>query len=417
MKEKKRKEYPLHSGILEKSISWACENHLFLSYHNPNNIPYPKNGFDHILYAGNTAIDWNDLENYPGAKAGIFSYDLKNKFERLKSLNPPLVSCPESSVFLADLVISFKRNKIIVLHEEPDTIMGQINEFSTSYQVPLIKKITSNTTREDYIKNVKSIQNHIREGDIYELNYCIAFNAQFEHLDPLSVFLKLQYLSPMPFSSFFKSKEQYLIGASPERFIKKEGRQLTAQPIKGTIKRGQTREEDLQLQETLRHSEKERAENLMIVDLMRNDLARISDPGSVRVEELFGIYPFKQISQMISTISSTIKDNISFDQIISHTFPMGSMTGAPKIKCMELIDQYENFKRGWFSGALGYIKENGDFDLSVIIRSIIIDTNTKELFFAAGSAITYDADPAYEYDECLLKASSMFKVLNAENIS
>ncbi|WP_215222953.1 anthranilate synthase component I family protein [Echinicola shivajiensis] len=411
MKGKKRKEYPLQPGLLEKAVSWACENHLFLSYHNHNNIQYPKRGFEHILYAGNTSINWHELDSFPGPKAGIFSYDLKNKFERLQSDNPAFVSCPETLVFLADLSISFNEKEMIVRHDDPNSIMEQIHQFQIPNQITKINRIITNTSKEDYIQNVKNIQNHILEGDIYELNYCIAFKAQFESLDPLSVFWKLQDLSPMPFSSFFKAKEQYLIGASPERFIKKENSRITAQPIKGTIKRGLTKEEDLQLQEELRNSEKEKAENLMIVDLMRNDLARISVPGTVQVEELFGIYPFKQISQMISTLSSTLKEKTTFDQVISHTFPMGSMTGAPKIKCMELIDRYENFKRGWFSGAVGYIKENGDFDLSVIIRSIIVDKNTNQLFFAAGSAITYDANPEYEFDECHLKASTIFKVL------
>jgi len=218
----------------------------------------------------------------------------------------------------------------------------------------------------------------------------------------------------MPFSSYFKAGNKYLVGASPERFLKKTGSKIIAQPIKGTIKRGATPEADEQLRQLLQNSEKERAENLMIVDLMRNDLSRISEVGMVKVEELFGIYSFKNISQMISTLSSTVRKSVVFEEIIEKTFPMGSMTGAPKIRCMELIDRYENFKRGWFSGALGYISDNQDFDFNVVIRSIIIDKEARQLYFAVGSAITYDADPLHEYEECLLKAQPIFEALKVK---
>jgi para-aminobenzoate synthetase component 1 len=224
-------------------------------------------------------------------------------------------------------------------------------------------------------------------------------------------FFDLMGKSPMPFSAFFKAESRYLICASPERFLKKTGDKLIAQPIKGTIKRGKNELEDSLLKEKLLNSEKERAENLMIVDLMRNDLSRISQTGSVKVEELFGVYPFSRVHQMISTVVSSISQNKSLLDIIHATFPMGSMTGAPKIKCMELIDQYEDFKRGWFSGALGYIDETGNFDLCVVIRSIIFDKESGKGYFAVGSAITYDADAAYEYEECLLKASAIMEVL------
>jgi para-aminobenzoate synthetase component 1 len=189
---------------------------------------------------------------------------------------------------------------------------------------------------------------------------------------------------------------------------------LIAQPIKGTIRRGKNEAEDEILRLQLLHSEKERAENLMIVDLMRNDLSRISEVGSVEVEELFGVYPFPKVHQMISTVRSSVKQSASLAEIFQATFPMGSMTGAPKIKCMELIELYENFKRGWFSGTLGVVQPNGDFDFNVIIRSIVFDKSLGMGYFAVGSAITYDADPAYEYEECLLKASAILEVLTRQ---
>ncbi|MBD8487607.1 anthranilate synthase component I family protein [Echinicola sp. CAU 1574] len=410
------KKYPLPTEWAEKSIAYVCEHFRFVSYHNPNDIPYPNGGFDHVLFAGNHEIDWNQLSKISGPKAGIFNYDLKNKFERLHSQNQALVSCPESLFFTSELTIRFFDDYVIIEHETPNKIHDEITYNRLNRKPFQIGPIHIRTSKEQYLNNIKKIQRHIREGDIYELNYCISFNADFKELDPVRLFQDLGSKSPMPFSSFFKANQLYLVGASPERFIQRKNDKIIAQPIKGTIKRGKTSEEDKILQNTLRHSEKEKAENLMIVDLMRNDLSKVSATGSIKVDELFGIYPFKQVSQMISTVSSTLKSGVTFEEIIAATFPMGSMTGAPKIKCMELIEKYEDFKRGWFSGTVGYINENGDFDFSVIIRSIIIDTKQKHLYFAAGSAITYDANPEYEYEECLLKAKAIIEVLEQSNL-
>lgn len=237
------------------------------------------------------------------------------------------------------------------------------------------------------------------------------FRFEATGIDALDTFKTLIQKSPMPFSTFFKVKDQYIICSSPERFLKKEENQLISQPIKGTIKRGRNEEEDAILKNNLRTSEKEMAENLMIVDLVRNDLARSSVPGTVNVEELFGIYSFRQMFQMISTVTSIKRDNIDSVKVIRNAFPMGSMTGAPKIKAMELIEKYEASKRGVFSGAAGYFTPDMDFDFNVIIRSIFYNSTSKRLSFQVGSAITYDADPEYEYNECLLKAKAIFEIL------
>ncbi|MEX0884170.1 MAG: anthranilate synthase component I family protein, partial [Cyclobacteriaceae bacterium] len=228
---------------------------------------------------------------------------------------------------------------------------------------------------------------------------------------PIELYFSLCQYSPMPFSALFKAADLAILTASPERFLKKTGNQLLTQPIKGSIRRGDNDEEDKFLQEGLANSEKEKSENLMIVDLMRNDLSRVSQVGEVQVAELFGIYSFQQITQMVSTVSCTLKPGLTFEDIIARTFPMGSMTGVPKIKCMELIDHYEKFKRSWFSGTLGYIQPNGDFDFCVIIRSLIVDCSRKEFYFGVGSAITFDANAKDEYQECLLKADGIIKAL------
>ncbi|WP_332912466.1 anthranilate synthase component I family protein [Algoriphagus boritolerans] len=272
-------------------------------------------------------------------------------------------------------------------------------------------QVSPQVTRDEYLRSVLNIQNEILEGNTYETNFCQAFSGSFASWAPIAAFFRLNELSKMPFAALFKAKNQWLLSASPERFLKKTGSKLIAQPIKGTIKRGLNPEEDAENREKLISSEKERAENLMITDLMRNDLARVSKTGSVRVEELFGIYPFPRVLQMISTVSSEIKDVVTFENIIRATFPMGSMTGAPKISTMKIIEREECFRRGWFSGAFGWIDENEDFDFSVVIRSIIADLEVKKLYFGVGSAITIDASAEQEYDECELKAQALFELL------
>lgn len=237
------------------------------------------------------------------------------------------------------------------------------------------------------------------------------FNANIQ-IDPIITYQKLINLSATPFSCFVQTNDTFLMSASPERFLKKEGTKITSEPIKGTAKRGKTKEEDELNKQELRASEKEQAENLMIVDLVRNDLARTAKTGSVKVDELFGIYTFPQVHQMISRISCELKDDIHFIDAIKNAFPMGSMTGAPKIKAMELIEQYEKSYRGLFSGAVGFISPSGDFDFNVIIRSIFFNQQSSYLSFQVGSAITYDAIGEQEYEECLLKAKAIIECLS-----
>jgi para-aminobenzoate synthetase component 1 len=269
-------------------------------------------------------------------------------------------------------------------------------------------------SKQEYITMVEKIKTHIVEGDVYELNYCVEFFNKDTHINPFEVYLSLKAISPTPFGSFLKLNQQYVMCASPERFIKKSADKLFSQPIKGTARRANDEVSDEAIKHKLLHSEKERAENLMIVDLVRNDLAHSSTTGSVEVNELFGIYSFKQVHQMISTVSATISPEVHPVEAIANAFPMGSMTGAPKVKAMELIEQFEITKRGLYSGAIGYLAPNGDFDFNVVIRSIQYNAATNYLNFMVGSAITYDANPEQEYEECLLKAQAMLHALNAK---
>jgi para-aminobenzoate synthetase component 1 len=265
--------------------------------------------------------------------------------------------------------------------------------------------------RAEYLQAVEAIREDILDGEIYELNLCQEFFAEDVSLDPISTFERLLATSPTPFAGFYKWQDRYLICASPERFLRRDGSLLRSQPIKGTIRRGTTPGEDEAQRLQLLHDEKERAENLMIVDLVRNDLARVSQPGSVQVPELFGLYPFRHVWQMISTVESQQAPAATLSDVLRATFPMGSMTGAPKMRAMQLIEHYERARRGLYSGSIGYIWPNGDFDFNVVIRSLQYRADTGYLSFQVGSAITYDSVPEREYEECLLKAKALLEVL------
>lgn len=407
-------QFPISQNWIRKLLHWTDRNYSYVAYFNPNGISYPYDGFKHQLFAANQSISLTEASDLIHLqRVGILSYDQKNIYEKLSSTNTALVDCPDTLFFIPELKVEIDDNRVTIYHPQNQRIFTEIQETPLPSPLPIVKKptVVSLLSKEVYFKNFKAIQDHILEGDIYEMNYCMGYEGTFEHVDAVQFYLKLSEMSPMPFSTFFKAKNKLVLGASPERFLKKIGNKLIAQPIKGSVKRGNTPAEDDALADQLRNSEKEQAENLMIVDLMRNDLAKVAQPGRIAVEELFGIYRFKQLSQMISTVSCELKPGTALAEIFSKTFPMGSMTGAPKIKCMELIDRYENFKRGWFSGSIGYIDEQGDFDWNVVIRSVILDRAENKFYFAVGSAITSDADAAQEYEECQLKAKAIFSTL------
>ncbi|MEO1452115.1 MAG: anthranilate synthase component I family protein, partial [Bacteroidota bacterium] len=251
---------------------------------------------------------------------------------------------------------------------------------------------------------------HIKAGDFYEINLAQAFVAEDVSITPQAVFKRLMEISPVPFGAYIRFGEKHLICASPERFLQRQGNTLRSQPIKGTAPRSQDPQEDELHATYLRESLKERAENVMIVDLTRNDLNRSCDPFSVQVPHLFEIQAFPQVYQMVSTVEGQKRPEVSNADIWANTFPPGSMTGAPKVKTMEMIDYYEPIARGVYAGSAGYIKPNGDFDWNVIIRSLVYDAETKRLCYHVGGAITYDSDPAAEYAETLLKAKAIRKI-------
>ncbi|MBC7865782.1 MAG: anthranilate synthase component I family protein [Bacteroidia bacterium] len=266
-------------------------------------------------------------------------------------------------------------------------------------------------SKEKYLKKIEKLKEHIYRGDIYEINFCIEFVAENAAINPAKIFEKLTALSEAPHAMLARFGSVYVICSSPERFLQKKGSTLFTQPMKGTAKRGNDEEEDKRIKNELGHSLKEQTENVMAVDVARNDLSRIAKKGTVKTNELFGVYTFKQVHQMVSTVSCELKEGISFSEVIEATFPPASMTGAPKIRAIELIDQYEDFDRGMYSGVMGKTDSNGDFDLAVVIRTIIYDSEKKRVSFAVGSAITALSDPEKEWEECMLKARAMIEVL------
>ncbi len=404
--------YPLDFPLWrEKLAYWADKNFQFFALAQGNDHQYPEGPFDSNFYAGNKELNEKELWSKDGFKVGIIGYDFKNRVEKLTSSNPAFFPLPELCFFEPDLIFKLVENGIYSSIEIPEAYLSEIEAQILPEHPSFSCKVSAQITRDEYLKSVLNIQNEILEGNTYEANFCQSYSGTFDSWDPIAAFFKLNELSKMPFAALFKAKNKWLVSASPERFLKRTGTKLIAQPIKGTIQRGATPEEDAENREKLISSEKERAENLMITDLMRNDLARVSKTGSIKVEELFGIYPFPRVLQMISTVSSEINDDGTFEEIIRATFPMGSMTGAPKISTMKIIEREESFKRGWFSGAFGWIDESGDFDFSVVIRSIIADLEAKKLYFGVGSAITIDASAELEYDECELKAQALFELL------
>ena len=345
---------------------------------------------------------------------GSLSYDLKNGLENLQSTHSDKIKFPDLHFFLPKYLFIYKYNKLAIYkHTSVSEFDLSILKFPINPSgISFSGAITNKVSKTKYINNVNLIKEHIQRGDIYEMNYCQEFYAEKTYLNPFETFTQLNSISKAPFSCYYKVGDKYLLSASPERYIKKVGSKIISQPIKGTRKRGKDLEEDERLKIELYEDQKERSENVMIVDLVRNDLSKIAKKNSVTVDELFGIYTFDQVHQMISTISCKVDEQTSLKEIFEATFPMGSMTGAPKISAMKLIDKFEKTKRGLYSGAVGYINPQGDFDFNVVIRSLQYNALNKYLSFMVGGAITIGSDAELEYQECLVKAKALFEVLD-----
>lgn len=356
---------------------------------------------------------------------GYLSYDLKNAIEDLKSENFDGLHFPELYFFQPKKLFLFKGDTVEmhylnvvaddmdddlnnICHCEPVLSAESDEERSNFLNEIVIKPRISKT---DYLSKVNTMLEHIYRGDIYEANFCQEFYIENTQINPLETYRKLNSISKPPFATFIKLNDKYLLSASPERYLKKIGTKIISQPIKGTAKRSKDSVEDKRLKEQLAIDEKERSENIMIVDLVRNDLSKTAKKGTVKVVELCQVYTFPQVHQMISTISSEIEETEHPVHVLESTFPMGSMTGAPKISAMKIIETLEETKRGVYSGAVGYFTPDSNFDFNVVIRSILYNHSQQYVSFSVGSAITAKSNPLKEYEECLIKAKAMREVL------
>jgi len=418
----------LSSHFTEQILQWA-QNHETFAWLDSNAYPQKYSSFQKALAIGVASelkSDYTDafskLESYQKNTQdylfGYLGYDLKNDSEKLNSHNFDGLHFPDLYFFQPQKLFIFHENTIEISYHKnfEDDLKNDIIEIQKTDERYSIEKsvfeIKQRVSKEDYFNRLTHLKQLIKQGDTYETNFCMEFFAESVTLNPWHLFKEINEISKPPFAVFFKHQNLFLISASPERFARKEGLKVITQPIKGTAKRGKNTLADEKLKSELRQNLKERSENIMIVDLVRNDLSKTASKGSVKVEELAEIYTFPSVHQMISTVTSFVQNDINPVKILESLFPMGSMTGAPKMSTMQIIEDLESTKRGVYSGAFGYFTPNSDFDFNVVIRSVLYNTSNQYLSFSAGGAITSQSNLEHEYQECLLKAKPIIKSLN-----
>jgi para-aminobenzoate synthetase component 1 len=399
-----------------KMLNWVQQFSIFV-YLDNNNYQHEPNRFEALASFSPNATPISHIPNEASIADyfhfGHITYDHKNAIDKkLTSRHSSNVIFDECAFYRGDTVvyIPYGRHELIItsfINHTQDILSALLaTEVPAMGAAPLLQW-QHRFNKDDYIATVEAIRNHIIEGDCYELNLCAESFAENITLAPVELFQRLNARNPSPFACCYRVNHSYLIGASPERFLFRNDNCLISQPIKGTSKRGATPVEDEIIKNALVQNEKERAENVMITDLVRNDLAKSCIPGSINVPELCGLYTLPQVHQLISTVSGSVQKEVSTKQIIEHAFPMGSMTGAPKQIVMQLIDQYERSRRNIYSGTVGYILPNGNFDFNVNIRSLVYNAANGYLSYHAGGAITYDSVPEQEWEEIRLKARAM----------
>ena len=412
----------------EQLLLWSQQFETIL-WLDSNNYKQQYGSFDSALAAEEfTSIKTDYLNAFEKLKEyqtitkdyifGYISYDVKNDVEQLSSKNFDGLNFadlyffqPQKLLFIKGNTVEFHYLKMVDDEIEDDFEAIKKYQDSNSQEFENDIKIKLRVHKDEYHAKVNTVLDHIKRGDIYEANFCQEFYAENAKINPLKVYTHLNEISTPPFATFFKMEQQYVLSASPERYIKKEGNKIISQPIKGTAKRLRSSIDDEKIASDLSRDIKERSENVMIVDLVRNDLSKTAKIGTVKVEELCKVYTFKQVHQMISTVVSKIEETTHPVDVLQSTFPMGSMTGAPKVSAMKIIENLEETKRGLYSGTVGYFSPENDFDFNVIIRSILYNEEKKYISYSVGSAITSKSIPEKEYEECLLKAKAMKYVL------
>jgi len=429
---RKIKKITLPNGhrIKEKLLQWS-QRYREVIWLDSNNYHQVHSSYDAVLAVDaftmlqTDATDaFDKLKEYQSRTKdwlfGYLTYDLKYDTENLKSNNYDGLDFPELFFFQPKKVFLLKNDvlEIQYLHFVDDELevdyaeIEVIEDDEVEFEEEISPlKIKLRMTKDSYFERFQKIHNHICIGDIYEMNFCQEFYAEETAINPLKVYQKLNSISNPPFATFLKLNDKYLLSASPERYIRKKDTTIVSQPIKGTAKRSDDKVEDQQLKHDLGQDEKERSENIMIVDLVRNDLSKTAIKGSVKVSELCKVYSFDQVHQMISTVTAEVSHTKSPVEVLRTSYPMGSMTGAPKVSAMKIIEELEDTKRGLYSGSVGYFTPNNDFDFNVIIRSILYNETNKYVSYSVGGAITVKSTAEAEYQECLIKAKAMREAL------
>ena len=349
------------------------------------------------------------------------SYDFGLKLENIKPREKEFPTFPEPDIFLAvfDCLIIHDYNSGETFLRGNEKKFVEIEkilfEQNKQFNLDLRKKsnTSSNFTRKKYLETVKTIQEYIKRGDTYQTNLTQQFRAELdENLSAQEIFWSLRKSHPAPFSAFFKREKDFVVSISPERFLRVRSPSISVNPIKGTRRRGKNSEEDFRLKNELTNSEKDRAENTMIVDLMRNDIGKICKFGTVKVEKLCDLETHPTLFHLVSSISGELGENVNFADILKAVFPCGSITGAPKYRTMQIIDKLETANRGLSMGAIGFCDFDKNLDLNVAIRTLVLREN--EAIFNVGGGIVIDSVPELEYEESLLKAKAIFNALNAK---
>jgi para-aminobenzoate synthetase component 1 len=410
----------LPADFRARALQWAVQ-FAHCAYYEHNDLQESAAGtFRRLLaVAGHCAGAPASLADLPAYLArpaalphcGFVTYDLKNELEALSSHNFSGLDWPALHFFRPETCLCWHLDTLEITGATEGVLAAILATVAPAASPSTVPPLRARLPRANYLRAVESVREDILNGEVYELNLCQEFYAENVRLDPVATFWQLNEASPAPYAGFLRYHDHYLLCASPELFIAKKQALIESQPIKGTRRRGTSPTDDERQRQALLHDEKERAENLMIVDLVRNDLARVARTGTVRVPELFGTYGFKHVWQLISTVQAELRPDVDLAAILRATFPMGSMTGAPKIRAMQLIEQYEASRRGLYSGSFGYVLPDSDFDFNVVIRSLQYRADTGYLSLQVGSAITYDSVPEQEYQECLLKAQGVLQAL------
>ncbi len=372
-----------------------------------------------------------ELPSFHGGAVGYFSYDAVRNIEEIPKNAKEDIVFPEAVFMFTDTILIFDhlKHKIkVVVNAKTEDDLDKVYEQATQKIKEIISKlnklqpakalsepqkppadINSNISKEDFIKNIETVKEHIRAGDLIQVVLSQRFETSLKNKDPLDIYRLLRTINPSPYMYYLTFKDLKLIGCSPEALVKVQKEIVTTRPIAGTRRRGFDETEDLAFEEEMKNSEKEKAEHLMLLDLGRNDLGRVSEIGSVTVDEFMNVEKYSHVMHMVSSVSGELAEGKDAFDALKAVFPAGTVSGAPKIRAMEIIDELEPTLRGPYAGAVGYFGFNGDLDSAITIRTIVVKDD--KAYVQAGAGIVYDSDAEQEHKECQNKARALLKAL------